>query len=93
MRALELGSDVPEGMRTEIHRFDISDPTKTVYRATGTVPGFILNNYALSEFDGDLRVASTEEPPWFPDGTGRAEPEHGHRAEPGRRAARPGRRR
>ena len=30
-----LGSDVPEGMRTEIHRFDISDPTKTVYRATG----------------------------------------------------------
>ena len=33
-------------------------------------PGFILNNYALSEYDGDLRVASTEEPPWFPDGRG-----------------------
>ena len=57
-------TDVPEGMRTEIHRFDISDPPKTVYRATGTVPGFILNNYALSEHDGELRVASTEEPPW-----------------------------
>ena len=70
VRALELGQDVPEGTRTEIHRFDISNPERTVYRSTGTVPGFILNNYALSEFDGHLRVASTEEPQWFPDGTG-----------------------
>jgi uncharacterized secreted protein with C-terminal beta-propeller domain len=64
VRALELGQDVPEGTRTEIHRFDVSDPSKTVYRATGTVPGFILNNYALSEYEGRLRVASTEEPSW-----------------------------
>ena len=35
VRALELGTDIPEGMRTEIHRFDISEPTKTVYRASG----------------------------------------------------------
>jgi hypothetical protein len=69
VRALELGTDVPEGMRTEIHRFDVSDPTKTVYRASGSVPGFILNSYALSEFNGDLRVASTEQPPWQPGGT------------------------
>jgi uncharacterized secreted protein with C-terminal beta-propeller domain len=66
VRALELGSDVPEGMRTEIHRFDISDPDKTVYAATGTVPGFVLNSYALSEYQGKLRVASTEEPEWIP---------------------------
>ena len=26
VRALELGQDVPEGVRTEIHRFDISNP-------------------------------------------------------------------
>jgi uncharacterized secreted protein with C-terminal beta-propeller domain len=64
VRALEVGADVPEGQRTEIHRFDVSDPTKTVYKATGTVPGFILNNYSLSEYKGDLRVASTEDPPW-----------------------------
>jgi uncharacterized secreted protein with C-terminal beta-propeller domain len=70
VRALELGTDVPEGTRTEIHRFDISNRTKTVYRATGSVPGFILNNYALSEYDGDLRVASTEEPPWQNGGAG-----------------------
>ena len=53
------------GHETEIHRFDITDPSKTVYRATGTVPGFVLNNYALSEFEGKLRVATTEEPAWF----------------------------
>ena len=82
VRALELGGEAPEGLRTEIHRFDVTDPTKTVYRATGTVPGFILNNYALSEHDGELRVASTEEPPW----TRRTrEPEPRHRARPGRR--------
>ena len=64
VRALETRhQDVPDGIRTEIHRFDISNPERTVYRATGTVPGFILNNYALSEFDGQLRVATTEEPP------------------------------
>jgi hypothetical protein len=69
VRALELGTDVPEGMRTELHRFDVSDPTKTVYKASGSVPGFILNNYALSEYNGDLRVASTEQPPWQPGST------------------------
>jgi hypothetical protein len=69
VRALELGTDVPEGMRTEIHRFDVSDPAKTVYKASGSVPGFILNSYALSEYDGDLRVATTEQPPWMPGST------------------------
>ena len=66
MRSVETGGDVPDGMQTEIHRFDTTDPTKTVYRATGTVPGFILNHYALSEHDGKLRVATTEEPIWAP---------------------------
>lgn len=64
VRALETGGQVPDGMQTEIHRFDISDPTKTVYRASGAVPGFVLNNYALSEHEGKLRVATTEEPNW-----------------------------
>jgi uncharacterized secreted protein with C-terminal beta-propeller domain len=65
VRSVETGGQVPDGMRTEIHRFDISDPAKTVYRATGSVPGFILNNYALSEHEGALRVASTEVAPWM----------------------------
>ena len=35
VRAIELGTDVPEGTRTEIHRFDISNPERTVYRSSG----------------------------------------------------------
>ena len=30
VRALELGADVPEGLRTELRRFDISNPKRTV---------------------------------------------------------------
>jgi uncharacterized secreted protein with C-terminal beta-propeller domain len=71
-RAVELGTGVPSSPTTEIHRFDISDPDHTVYAASGTVPGFILNSYAMSEYKGDLRVASTEQPPWQPDGAGSA---------------------
>ena len=66
VRALEQGTAVPDTVTTEIHRFDISDPEHTVYRASGTVPGFILNSYALSQYKGDLRVATTELPPWQP---------------------------
>ncbi len=64
-RAVERASGVPDGIRTEIHRFDVTDPQKTVYRASGNVPGFVLNQYAFSEYKGDLRVATTEEPQWF----------------------------
>jgi hypothetical protein len=65
--SLEQGTAVPDTVTTEIHRFDISDPEHTVYRASGAVPGFILNSYALSQHEGDLRVATTEQPPWRPD--------------------------
>ncbi|HUR86025.1 MAG TPA: beta-propeller domain-containing protein [Solirubrobacteraceae bacterium] len=63
--ALEAGRALPETMRTEIHRFDTSKPDETSYASTGEVTGFVLNQYSLSEFEGALRVASTEEPQWF----------------------------
>jgi hypothetical protein len=50
---------------TRIHRFDISDPLATTYRASGTVPGVLLNQFSMSEMDGRLRVASTDQPPWW----------------------------
>ncbi|MCZ4492256.1 MAG: benzoate transporter [Conexibacter sp.] len=61
-------TDVPAGTRTEIHRFDASQPGATTYAGSGTVPGFVLNQFALSEQDGALRVASTDEPAWLPEG-------------------------
>jgi hypothetical protein len=50
---------------TLIHRFDVSDPDRTTYEASGGVPGYLLNQYSLSEQGGDLRVASTSEPVWW----------------------------
>jgi len=50
---------------TQIHRFAVSDAPDTAYRATGAVPGHLLNQFALSEHGGVLRVASTREPAWM----------------------------
>ncbi len=63
--ALENGRAVPQRNRTEIHRFEASKPGQTSYASSGSVAGFVLNQYSLSEFDGALRVASTEQPAWF----------------------------
>jgi uncharacterized secreted protein with C-terminal beta-propeller domain len=55
----------PPGMTTAIHKFDISDPLSTQYRGSGAVNGYLFSQWALSEHDGVLRVASTEEPTWW----------------------------
>lgn len=60
---------VGTGTSTEVHAFDISSPTATRYVASGKVPGYVLNPYALSEREGNLRIATTTEPPWKDDGT------------------------
>ena len=43
------GRPVADGVTTAIHRFDISSPTQTNYRGSGTVPGVLLNQWSLSE--------------------------------------------
>ncbi|HEX7300179.1 MAG TPA: beta-propeller domain-containing protein [Solirubrobacteraceae bacterium] len=53
------------GASTLIHRFDVGDPDKTTYEASGAVTGYLLNQYSLSERKGDLRVASTTRPMWW----------------------------
>lgn len=61
------GSDVvrriEEDYSTAIHKFDISDGS-TEYRASGTVTGHMLNQFAMDEYEGNLRIATTEGPPW-----------------------------
>ncbi len=63
--AVESGRALPEAMRTQIHRFDVSKAGETTYAGSGEVTGFVLNQYSLSEHEGALRVASTDEPQWF----------------------------
>jgi len=47
--------------RTAIHKFDISgNSAGAVYRASGTVDGWLLNQFSMGEKDGFLRVATTE---------------------------------
>src|SRR3989304_6230113 len=48
-----------------VHKFDISsDPDEAVYIASGKVPGHILNQFSMSEYNGFLRVATTENQNW-----------------------------
>jgi hypothetical protein len=56
----ESGSD----QSTQIYRFDVSQPGPPRYVASGSVPGYLLNQYALSEWNGYLRVATTTGTSW-----------------------------
>ena len=62
--ALADDATPPRGA-TLIHKLDTSDPARTTYRASGAVPGYLLNQFSLSEHEGHLRAASTEEPDWW----------------------------
>jgi hypothetical protein len=59
----------PPRVTTAIHKFDISDPASTQYRGSGTVSGYLMSQWSLSEHKGVLRVATTEEPTWWNPGT------------------------
>ncbi len=49
---------------TSLHSFDISNPTQATYAASGTVDGTLINQFALSEAEGLIRVATTTDDPW-----------------------------
>ena len=44
---------------TNLHTFDISAPDATLYTGSGRVNGTVVNQFALSEYEGVLRVATT----------------------------------
>ncbi|MFE0592107.1 beta-propeller domain-containing protein [Micromonospora echinospora] len=62
------GSGAASEVSTGLHRFDLTSPGRPRYVASGSVPGHLLNQYALSEWKGHLRVATTTDP----DGRSRA---------------------
>jgi hypothetical protein len=59
---------------TEIHRFDTAGAGRPSYAATGNVRGWLVNQYAMSEWDGHLRVATTSADPGTADGPERFAP-------------------
>jgi len=57
-------SDSGSVQGTQIYRFDVSQPGPPKYVASGSVPGYLLNQYAMSEWNGYLRVATTTGTSW-----------------------------
>ena len=54
----------PEDMQTLIHKFNL-EPRSAEYQASGAVSGYLLSQWSMSEWQGDLRVASTTAPQWW----------------------------
>lgn len=49
--------------QTQVYRFSLSNG-KTVYKGSGNVPGTLLNQFSMDEFNGYFRVATTTGEPW-----------------------------
>ena len=58
-------NELPASPTTQIDRFDASQPNSTTFVASGEVPGYLLNQFSLSESGGYLRVASTSSPNYW----------------------------
>jgi hypothetical protein len=52
------------GQQTDIYRFDITSPGPPRFAAGGSVPGYLIDQYALSEWRGYLRIATTTGTSW-----------------------------
>jgi len=66
--ALEVGELDEHRQATQIHKFDVSKAGGAAeYRGSGRVFGTLLNQFSMDEYEGHLRVATTEqqsEPEW-----------------------------
>ncbi len=56
---------LPGQPTTQIDKFDATSPDSTPFLASGEVPGYLLNQFSMSESGGFLRVASTSAPIWW----------------------------
>jgi hypothetical protein len=50
--------------RTYVYRFDVTQPGPPMFAAGGSVPGYLLDQYSLSEWNGYLRIATTTGTSW-----------------------------
>jgi hypothetical protein len=55
----------PETLTTQIHMFDINDPSVARYVASGEVEGTLLSQWSMDEYNNVLRVVVTDENPWW----------------------------
>ena len=58
-RRIEYLREAKAPADTEIFKFALAGADKPRFEASGSVPGQLLNQYSMSEWDGNLRVATT----------------------------------
>ena len=61
----EERQDSDDTLTTQLHKFDISDPTTATYVASGDVEGVLHSQWAMDEYEDVLRVVVTDENPWW----------------------------
>ena len=57
-------ASMEEDYSTAIHAFDITGEGPARYLASGAVDGHLLNQFSMDEYEGHLRVATTDGSPW-----------------------------
>ena len=61
-----------EDYSTALHAFDITGDGPARYLASGSVDGHLLNQFSMDEYDGHLRVATTDGSPWGANSTSKS---------------------
>lgn len=67
MTTADTIADIDAASGTMIYKFDVSQSGKPRYVGAGAVDGWLLNQYAMSEWEGHLRVATTTGQTWGED--------------------------
>ena len=56
--------DLENGLKSYVHKFSLASAEQASYVASGEVRGRIRSQWSLSEFEGDLRLATTDQQGW-----------------------------
>ena len=56
--------DNATGLSTFVHKFSLASAEKAEYVASGEVRGRVRSQWSLSEWEGDLRIATTDQQSW-----------------------------
>ena len=62
---MQAMTEILDESATGLHAFSTTKAGETGYLGSGEVPGYLLNQWSLSEHRGVLRVVSTERPAWW----------------------------
>ncbi|MCA9566378.1 MAG: beta-propeller domain-containing protein [Myxococcales bacterium] len=59
------GRDDDDALTTQVHRFALTADGAPTYQASGAVPGWVYDQFAMSAWDGHLRIATTDVDWWW----------------------------